>query len=295
MGNLATKFVPDSTVEETLNVPLWAVAICAATAANLGRWNREVRTDHDGVQDDWDLCPGSRLAFRTDGDGCSVDQRGSFELTLVAPLADIVMADVPTFTWSGEMTRSVLQISLDGTFGPAGRLDFGPLEQQEYRLPEAAWRDIVSESDGTRPVLWRIAAIDAKGREAFSAPQRLYVAKPTDLVTIPRGANIFSPAHIVVTTGTTVTWWNDAVSAGNLQNEPHQVQLMDPFGRPVSEMRDLNGSGFFTYTMTIPGVYSYVCHKHSGDGTPGNTVSENHLHLQPRGPYRCMAGTVTVR
>ncbi len=254
--------------------------------------------DHDGVVDVWDVCAGTRSGARTDGEGCAPEQRGSFELTVMEPAQDAVVADAPTFRWSGG-AHAVIQVGLSGSFGPADRRDFGPFDAAnrggEYRPSEAEWRGVVDENDGTRPLVWRVVAVGPHGEQATSDVRRLYAAKYADVVRVPTGANLFAPAHVAVPVGTTVTWWNDSVTGGSIQAEPHDVQLIDPAGRPVSDMKDLNTAGVFTWTFDQPGEWSYICHRHSGDGVPGDAIHETHSHLHRVGPYRCMSGTVTVR
>ncbi len=251
--------------------------------------------DADGVPDEWDICPGTRLGRRTDGEGCAVGQRAGAAAGLVYPAQDEVLTEAYTFQWDGELSSAVLQVSLDGTFGPAGRLDYGPVSGNEYALSGDEWTALQDASDGTVPLLWRIAGVGADGGEVLTEPRRFHVAIPTTVVDVPEGANIFAPSHVIVEAGTTVTWWNNSVSAGNLQNEPHDVQLIDPDGRAATHLHDLNGAGFATWIFNDPGVWHYLCHRHSGVGTHDDAMMEGtHAH-RAEGPYRCMAGTVTVQ
>ncbi len=251
--------------------------------------------DRDGVPDGWDVCPGTAVGERHDGEGCGMGQRRGVTIGLVSPAEDTVWADPPTFRWEGAAVQSVLQVSLDGTFGPAARLDWGPLEASEYTPSEDQWESLLAESDGTKPIIWRVVAMGEDGGQAITPSRRLHVAVPSLRVHVPLGANVFVPAHISVEVGDTVTWWNDAVSGGNLQNEPHDVQLVDPDGIPRTSMYELNGAGYFSYTFDEPGTWFYICHRHSGDGTNDDDGSETTHHLHRSGPYRCMSGTVVVR
>ncbi|MCB9793753.1 MAG: VCBS repeat-containing protein [Alphaproteobacteria bacterium] len=260
--------------------------------------------DADGVPDEWDACPGTRLGHRTDGEGCAMGQRGGPALALSSPEQDAVLTLPPVFRWTGTARSAVLQVSLDGTFGPAGRLDFGPVTtltagegalDAGLTLTEAQWAEIVAASDGSAALLWRVVAVDADGGEAVTEPRRFYAAQPAEAVHVPRGANIFEPAHVVVGVGETVSWWNDSVAGGNLQAEPHDVQLVDESGVVVSPMEALNAAGLFTWTFTEPGRWSYICQRHSGTGSHGDHVMETPSATRADGPYRCMAGTVTVR
>ncbi len=251
--------------------------------------------DHDGVPDGWDVCPETRLGFRTDGEGCAVGQRGGVGLAPLTPTTDTVMAAPGTFSWSTDAASVVLQISYGGHFGPAGRLDFGPVEGQSYTLTDADWALLLSVTDGSKPLLWRVVAVAEDGRETVSDPVRFHASVPTNVVHVPRGVNSFVPAHVVVDVGTPVTWWNDPVAGGNLQNEPHDIQLANADGSNLTNMNTLNGAGYFTWTFNEPGVYSYICHRHSGVGVPTDAVPESNMFHRPAGPYRCMAGTVTVR
>jgi plastocyanin len=251
--------------------------------------------DHDGVPDEWDLCPETRLGQLHDADGCAPGQRAGLPLGLVSPEQDAVLTVPPTFRWEGEFVSAVVQVSLDGTFGAASRFDFGPYALGGALLTDADWAALLEESDGSRALLWRVVALGEDGETAVTAPRRFYAAQPTEVVSIPFGASLFLPAHIVVPVGTTVTWWNDPVSAGNLQGEPHDVQLIDSTGLILSPMAALNAAGVFTWTFDTVGQYHYLCQRHSGPGWSGDTPMENSGILRADGPFRCMAGTVTVR
>ena len=251
--------------------------------------------DHDGKPDEWDDCPGTRRGERTDGQGCGVGQRAGVGLAQVSPVEDEVLADPGTFAWSTEATRVVLQISYDAHFGPAGRMDYGPFTASSVTLSEEEWAELIAVSDGSTAMLWRLAGVGEDGAEMVTEPRRFHIAVPISVVHIPLGVSAFEPAHIVVEAGTTITWWNDAVASGNLQNEPHDVQLIDGHGASVTHMELLNGAGYFTWKSDVPGVWSYLCHRHSGPGLPTDAVLETHMFHRESGPYRCMAGTVTVR
>lgn len=251
--------------------------------------------DSDGVPDDWDACPGTRLGHRTDGEGCAVGQRQGVGLAAISPMQDAVLTEPHTFTWTNEATQAVVQISTDGTFGPAGRIDYGPVSGGQYALSDSEWAELQALSDGSTPMLYRIAGVGPDGAEAITEPRRLYVAVPTTVIEVPEGANIFQPAHVIVDYGTAVTWWNNPVSDGNLQNEPHDVQLLDPHGRAASHLHELNGAGFATWVFDVPGVWHYLCHRHSGEGVHSDAMLEGNNAHHAEGPYRCMAGTVTVR
>lgn len=259
--------------------------------------------DFDGVPDEWDVCPGTRQGQRHDAEGCAVGQRDGVGLALSSPPQDAVLSVAPVFRWTGEMKSSVLQISVDGTFGPVGRFDFGPftapedqsVSEQGAQLTEAQWAEILAASDGSRPLLWRVVAADDEGGEAITDPQRFYGAQPSTVVHIPEGANVFEPAHIVVPLNTPITWWNDTVSAGNLQEEPHDVQLIDSEGVVVSPMSALNAGDTFTYTFTEPGTWHYLCQRHSGHAHHEDGLSETTGAVLADGPYRCMSGTVVAR
>jgi plastocyanin len=250
--------------------------------------------DFDGKKDEWDVCPGTRLGSRTDGEGCALGQRNGVSVGLVFPIEDAVMASQDEFRWEGDAVESVVQISLDGTFGPAARIDWGPTTEHAYAPNDAEWAELVAMTDGTRPLLWRVAAYGAEDGQAISEPRRFHVSVPSDWVQIPLGTNMFMPAHVVLEAGAELTWWNDPVADG-LAKEPHAVQLVDEHGRPLSVMHELNEAGFFTWAFTTPGTYYYLCHRHSGTGASGDGTSETPMHIHPSGPYRCMSGSVTVR
>jgi plastocyanin len=188
----------------------------------------------------------------------------------------------------------VVQVATGGTFGPAGRVDVGPTTARSWTPTAEEWAELAALSDGSTPFTWRVTTLDETG-ESFSEPRSFTVAAPSTLVRMPVGANAFEPANIVVEAGSTVTWWNDTVSAGNLQDEPHDVQLVDPDGMVVTHMADLEGGGATTWTFPEPGLWHYLCVRHSGSGTHTDQVVQTTVQHMPEGPYRCMAGTVTVR
>lgn len=243
--------------------------------------------DRDGVPDLWDLCPLTVLGQPTDHEGCSPMQRLSLGVGLTLPEQDALMAAPPTFRWSGEQDSAVVQISVDGTWGVGSRWDFGPVSADALTLSEEEWEALPKEG----VLLWRVVSWREDGAQAVSAPRRLHGAVETDRMRVPAGANIFWPPNIVVDLGTTVTWWNDSVAAGNLQNEVHDVQLYSEGGSAISPMKDFDGGGFFTWTFHTPGVWSSICHRHSGLPTTTETTTSPRLD----GAYRCMAATVTVR
>ncbi len=251
--------------------------------------------DSDGVPDDWDACPQTRLGHRTDGVGCATGQLGGVGVGLVSPEQDAVVLDAPTFTWDASgVDSAVLQISLDGTFGAAGRLSYGPLDGNSYTLSDAEFDELRALTDGFTPWLWRVVAVGEDG-EAQTDPRRFHVSVGTDVVEVPEGANVFVPSHIHVDQGTSVTWWNNTVAAGNIQDEPHDVQLVSPSGLVYSRMKDMNGGGFYTHTFEEPGTWYYVCQRHSGMGVNSDQSMETTMHPRAEGPFRCMAGTVTVQ
>jgi plastocyanin len=250
--------------------------------------------DLDGVPDDWDVCPGTQLGWRSDFQGCAMGQRMGLAVGLEEPAQGAVIATPPTFRWSGEVQSAVVQVGTDGTFGPAGRIDLGPVSGSSLQPDDAQWKALREASDGSRPLLWRVVAVGADGGERITEPRLLYVAVEADVMRVPFGANIFFPAHIAVPTGTTVTWWNDSVAAGNLQNEIHDVQLYNGQGDVLSAMWDLDGGAAWTWTFPEPGFYSAVCHRHSGYGSHGDTVRETTTLPHTAPPHRCMSGTVTV-
>lgn len=253
--------------------------------------------DFDGVPDDWDQCPGTRVGRLTDGDGCAVGQRGGLAVVTTAPEAYGVVTDCFEFTWQGDVDASaVVQVSGDGTFGVTERIDLGPVTGGSLEVCGDTLDALRGISDGTRPLVWRVALASDDGKEALSLPSAFYMALPQASVTMPRGASVFTPSHIVVDQGTVVTWWNDSVNNGNLQNELHDVQLLDPSGAALSPFHELVGGAYATWTFNQPGVYHYICHMHSGSGSNGDYVLETQrFHHRTDGPYRCMAGTVTIR
>jgi enediyne biosynthesis protein E4 len=243
--------------------------------------------DRDGVPNEWDVCPMTVLGQSTDADGCAPMQRLSMGVAPVSPPQDAIVAAAPEFQWDGAADSAVVQLSVDGTWGIAGRWDFGPVTGNSLQLTDEQWAALPKD----RVFLWRVATWREDGAEGLSSPRRLHPAVESDRVRVPYGANVFEPANIVVDVGTTVTWWNDSVSAGNLQNEPHDVQLYSGAGTAISPMRDFDGGGVFTWTFDTPGVWSSVCHRHSG--VPGGV--ETTTFPRAEGAFGCMAATVTVR
>lgn len=252
--------------------------------------------DADGVPDEWDTCDETPVGMRRDGQGCAPSQRdGGLPLALDAPMQDIVWVEPGTFTWTGRGdTPTVVQLSIDGSFGPAGRLDLPVSASGSVSLTAEMWVWLIENADPTGPVVWRAVA-ETDGMQAVSETRRFYVAIPTQTVNIPLGVNIFSPAHIVVSAGTPVTWWNDSVSAGNLQNEEHDVAIVSSFGATLPDLSDLVGGGVYTHVFDTPGTWSYICQRHSGAGSHTSEIVEGAFAHRPPGPYRCMSGSVTVR
>lgn len=254
--------------------------------------------DADGVPDEWDVCSGTVVGRPTDGEGCAVGQRGGLAVAGVAPTSYGVVTDCFRFEWEGDVDQSaVVQVSGDGTFGVTRRIDLGPVVGGSLSVCGDELDELRTISDGSRPLIWRVAMASEDGREGLSLPKAFYLALPATDVQMPRGASVFNPAHIVVEQGTTVSWWNNSVNAGNLQNELHDVQLIDAFGSPVSDFRQLDGGAYATWTFNQPGIYHAICHQHSGTGSEGDEIREttHFQHHRTDGPYRCMAGTVTVR
>ncbi len=253
--------------------------------------------DRDGVPDDDDRCPGTLIGRTKDADGCAIGQRGGLAVAPVAPSANDVITGCFSFQWAGDRDASaVVQVSADGTFGPAERIDLGPTTEHELEVCGEALDLLRSASDGSTPFVWRVALADDDGNEALSLPSTFYVALPVAEVGMPDGANVFAPAHVVVPRGSRVAWRNDAVAEGNLQNAWHDVVLVDSDGATISEMHEFDGGGVFSYTFPDDGVWHYICQQHSGVATPTDSVHEtgHYHHHQTEGPYRCMAGTVTV-
>jgi len=252
--------------------------------------------DRDGVQDDWDRCPETAVGALRDGEGCAPAQRGGVELGLVSPVDEQLLSEPDTFTWAGSAASVVLQIATGGHFGPHGRLDLGPFaDATSYTLDDADWQRVLAFADGSKPLLWRLVGLGEDGGQMATAARVLHVAVPSNVVHVPFGVNSFHPSHVVVERGEPVSWWNDPVAAGNLQYEPHDVQLADENGSNITNMNTLNASGYFTWTFNEPGVFHYVCHRHSGTGTATDHIPESHAFHRAKGPYRCMSGTVTVR
>ncbi len=252
--------------------------------------------DFDGVADAWDACPDTERNHPTDGEGCAPTDRAGVAVGLVAPIIGDVVAAPPVFEWTTDAEMSVVQVGVDGTFSAAGRFDFGPIRGTSYALTEEEWASVTSVIDGTKPLIWRVVAVSGRA-QGLSGPRSFYGAVPKSEVYVPEGANGFRPAHIVVDAGTTVSFTNDAVEAGNLQNEPHDVQLLGPDGKIVSSKIDLEGSSAWTYVFDLPGRYNFICHRHSGIGhhTDAAVESDMHTHGHTTQPFHCMSGTVTVR
>jgi plastocyanin len=253
--------------------------------------------DRDGVPDEQDDCPGTPIGQPKDADGCAIGQRGGLPVALSAPIPNDVITGCFTFAWTTDRAASaVVQVSADGSFGPAERIDFGPTDASELAICGPDLDALRSASDGSTPFVWRLALADDSGNEALSLPRAFYVALPVGQVGMPGGANVFAPAHVVVPRGSRVAWRNDAVAEGNLQNAVHDVALVDARGAVVTEMHEFDGGGVFSYTFPDAGVWHYICQQHSGAATPTDSVHETngYHHHATDGPYRCMAGTVTV-
>lgn len=252
--------------------------------------------DLDGVPDSWDICPSSPLGERRDGQGCTPAQRQGIALLPMSPEEDLVWVEPGTFAWKAEEGADVaVQLSIDGTFGPAGRLDLpAPAGATTLTMSPMDWQWLLDNADPSGPILWRLWAQKGAAR-SVSELRRLSIAYPSTLVRVPLGVNLFSPAHIVVSVGQAVTWWNDSVAAGNLQNEPHDVGIVDSNGSALPNMTELNGAGYYRHTFEEPGTWSYVCHRHSGAATYTDLIGDGAYAHRAPGPYRCMSGSVRVR
>jgi plastocyanin len=213
------------------------------------------------------------------------------------PARDDIVTDAPTFEWTTNATdaQAVVQVSWDGTFGPAARLDFGPTTSRSITADDERWQQLLEEWDGVRPLLWRVMLNEADGATGTSAAQRFFAAVPTQVIHIPNGVNVFAPSHIVIDQGQSVTWWNDSVAAGNLQSESHDVQLFNEHGNAITAMEELNSSSSFTWTFDEVGRWNALCHRHSGAGlADAPTMEGEHAH-RGAGPYHCMSSSVTIR
>jgi plastocyanin len=253
--------------------------------------------DHDGVKDTWDLCPSTPLTMPTDGEGCAPQERAGLALGLAYPPANEVITTTPTFIWETVAASSVLEISVDGTFGPAGTYRYGPTAQSQYAMSDSEWEEILADSDGTKPLIWRVTSIGEDGAVHTTDPRAAFGAQHVDKIMVPEGANLFNPAHVVVSSGTTVTYRNNAVSEGNIQNEIHDIQIMGPLGETLSDKIDLDGGEDYTFEFTQLGQHSMVCHRHAGVAHHTDTASEGAVHGHGHLPnqYHCMSGTVTVK
>jgi plastocyanin len=89
---------------------------------------------------------------------------------------------------------------------------------------------------------------------------------PVDLrgrktVEIEANANLFTPATILITEGTTVAWHNTDTVAHDVQKSSDAEDFGAPFGVRVPEF----GPGTsYSFTFDEPGTYFYTCTIHTG-------------------------------
>jgi plastocyanin len=80
-------------------------------------------------------------------------------------------------------------------------------------------------------------------------------------VEIEANANLFSPAAIRITEGTTVSWHNTDTVAHDVQESSDAEDFGAPFGVRVPEF----GPGkSYSFTFDEPGTYFYTCTIHTG-------------------------------
>jgi plastocyanin len=80
-------------------------------------------------------------------------------------------------------------------------------------------------------------------------------------VEVEANANLFTPATIEITEGTTVTWRNTDTVAHDVQKSSDAEDFGAEFGVRVAEF----GPGTsYSFTFDKPGVYFYTCTIHTG-------------------------------
>jgi plastocyanin len=94
---------------------------------------------------------------------------------------------------------------------------------------------------------------------ATAAPMPAATAAPTAAaVVIEMGDHYFDPAQLTVKVGTTVTW-------KNVGQATHDLAARDgSFTNP-----GMSSGQSYSFVLTKPGRYPYVCMQHEGDGMVG--------------------------
>jgi plastocyanin len=104
-------------------------------------------------------------------------------------------------------------------------------------------------------------------------------------VTVRMEDNSFSPAHITVEPGTTVTW----VQSGN---NPHTTTSYD--GLWDSGMIEGGSGGTFSFTFEEPGTYDYFCIPHEEMGMVGSVTVSGGTTASPTGTATATASPTST-
>ena len=115
-----------------------------------------------------------------------------------------------------------------------------------------------------RLVVVAILAAAVLGLSACSSKAKVTPpAPPTDArgkttFTIDARGNQFSPAALIVTVGTKVTWRNDDAVTHNVKKSADAVDFGATFGTD-----SFNPDATYSFTFTKPGTYFYTCTIHT--------------------------------
>lgn len=104
----------------------------------------------------------------------------------------------------------------------------------------------------------------------------------------------FTPAHINITTGTTVTWNYPSGSSYHTVTSDPQTNLTQS-GTPLISSGTLNPGQSFSYTFNLPGYYPYQCGFHPAlmNGwvkVAGNPITNNSGSSVTSSPWLLISG-----
>jgi plastocyanin len=80
-------------------------------------------------------------------------------------------------------------------------------------------------------------------------------------VSVTANQNQFSPATIIVSPGTTVTWYNGDLEDHNIQKADDNADFGAPFGAKSPQFLPRDS---YSFTFNKVGTYAYTCTIHTG-------------------------------
>ena len=117
-------------------------------------------------------------------------------------------------------------------------------------------------------------AVSACGNPATASAPAV-TSQPSPGVTMT-DANVFQPATLSISTGTTVTWTNtSAVQHTVTADASKAINAADvslPAGVAAWDSGPLNPAQTYSHTFTTPGTYKYVCIPHESIGMVATIV-----------------------